>query len=101
MFRIIREIKHVHFTQKIDNQLISHNHETRSRVNNKLVIRQYSKSKCQNALIFRGIKFWNTTPDDIKQSANLAKFKKISETFYTKFFRQRSLISPIGCVSLL
>ena len=81
MFRIIRERKHVHFTQKIDNQLIPHNHETRSRVNNKLVIPRYSKSKCQNALIFRGIKLWNTTPEDIKQSANLARFKKYLKRF--------------------
>ena len=81
MFRIIRDRKHVHSTQKIYNQLIPHNHETRSRVNNKLVIPRYSKSKCQNALIFRGIKLWNTTPDDIKQSANLARFKKYLKRF--------------------
>ena len=49
---------------------------TRSRVNNKLVIPRYSNSKCQNNLIFRGIKLGNTTPDDIKQSANLARLKK-------------------------
>ena len=88
MLRIIRVIKHVHFTQKVDNQLIPQNPETRSRVNNKIVIPRYSNSKCQNALIFRGIKLWSTTPDDIKQSPNLAIFKKISETFYTMFFRQ-------------
>ena len=45
MIRIIREIKHVHFTQKIYNQLFPHNHEIRSRVNNKIVIPRYSKSK--------------------------------------------------------
>ena len=81
MFRIIHERKHVHFTKKIDNQLFPHNHETRSRVNNKLVMPRYSKSKCQNALIFCGIKLWNTTPDDIKQSANLARFKKYLKRF--------------------
>ena len=82
MFRIIPERKHVHYTQKYDNQLIPHNHETRFRVNNKLVIPRQSKSKCQNALILCGIRLRNTTPDDIKQSVNLARFKKISETFF-------------------
>ena len=81
LFRIIRERKHVHVTQKIDNQLIPHNHGTRSRVNNKLVIHLYSKSKCQDALIIRGIKLWNTTPDGNKQSANLARFKNYLKRF--------------------
>ena len=76
MYRIICERKHEHFTLKIDNQVIAHEHETRSRVNNKLVLPRYTKSKCQNALIFRGIRLWNTTPNDIKQSANFARFKK-------------------------
>ena len=57
MFRIIRERKHVHFTQKTYNQLIPKNHKTRSRANNNLVLPRYSKSKYQNALIFRGIKY--------------------------------------------
>ena len=67
--------------KKIYIQLIPHNHETREKVNNKIVIHRYSKSKCQNALIFRGIKLWNTTPHDIKQSAILARFKKYLERF--------------------
>ena len=75
MFRTIHARKHVHFAQKTDNQLIPHNLETRSRVSNKLEIPRYSKTKCQNDLIFRGIKLWTTTPDDIKQSANLTRFK--------------------------
>ena len=41
---------------KIDNPLIAHNHETRAGVNNELVFPRYSKSKCQNGLIFCGIK---------------------------------------------
>ena len=46
MLMIICERKHEHFTQKNYNLLIAHNHETGSRVNNKLVISIYSKSKC-------------------------------------------------------
>ena len=61
---------------KAGNQLTAHNHERRSGVNNKLVLHQYSKSKCQNALILRGIRLFNSTPNDIKQSANLARFEK-------------------------
>ena len=67
--------------QKIYNKLIPHSHETRSRVNNKFAVPCYSKLKCQNALMFRGIKLWNTTPDDIKQFANLARFKKFLKLF--------------------
>ena len=52
MFRIICEQKHKHFTQKTYIQLKAHNHKTRSRVNNKLVLPRYSKSNCQNTLIF-------------------------------------------------
>ena len=54
------------FTHKIDNQLIAHNHETTSRVNKKLAVTEYSKAKFQHAPIFRSIKLWNTTPDDVK-----------------------------------
>ena len=32
IYRIIYERKHEHFTLKIDNQVITHEHETRSRV---------------------------------------------------------------------
>ena len=81
MFRIICDRKHEHFTHKIDSQLIAHNHETRSRVDNKLVLPRYWKSMCQTAHIFRSIRLWNTTPDDIKNSANLARFKKILKRF--------------------
>ena len=63
-------------------QLISHEHETRTRVNNKRVLPRYTKSKAQNALIFRGIKLWNKTPNDLKQSAILARFKKYLKHFY-------------------
>ena len=38
VFRINCKCKHEHFSQKIDNQLIAYDHETRSRVNNNLVI---------------------------------------------------------------
>ena len=81
MFRIICKRKHERFTQKTDYQIIAHIHETRSRVNNTLVLLRYSKSKFENALIFRGIKLWNTTPDDIKNSNNLARFKKYLKRF--------------------
>ena len=76
MYRIICERKHENFNLKIDNHVTAHEHETSSRVNNKLVLPRYTKSKCQNALIFRGIKLWISTPNDIKQSANLARLKK-------------------------
>ena len=68
MLRIIFERKHEHLTQKSYSQIIAHNHEIRPRVNDKLVFPRYSKSKCQNPLVFRGVKLWHTTPDDIKQS---------------------------------
>ena len=76
MYRIICEHKHEHFTLKNDNHVLAHEHETRSRVNNNLVLPRYTKSKSQNAFFFRGLKLWNTTPNDIKHSADLARFKK-------------------------
>ena len=75
MYRVIRERKHEHFNIRIDNQGIAHEPETWSRVNNKLVLPRYTKSKYQNSRIFRGIKLWNITPNDIKQTAMLARFK--------------------------
>ena len=82
-FRIIFERRHEKFSQKIYNQLITHrtcfiNHETR-----------YSKSKCQNAVYFLGKKLWNTTPNDIKHSVNLARLTK-----YLKRFIPSSSDSP-------
>ena len=38
MFGIIRKRKPEHFTKEDDKQLIVHNHETRSKVNNKLLL---------------------------------------------------------------
>ena len=84
MYRFICERKNEHFTLKIDNQIIANEHETRSRVNNKLVLPLYKKSKCHNALNFRGIKLRNTTPNAIKKSANLARFKKYLKRYSLK-----------------
>ena len=70
--RIILERKQELITQKNYKLLIAHELKTRWRVNNNLVLPRYSKSKCQNSLIFRGIKLWNVTPNDIKQSTILA-----------------------------
>ena len=50
MYRLICERKHEHFILKIYNQVIAHEHETRSRANNKLVLPRCTKSKYQNAL---------------------------------------------------
>ena len=63
------------------NELLAHYVETRSRAINKLVPPWHSKSKCLNALIFRGIKLPNTNPNGIEQSTNLARFKKFLEHF--------------------
>ena len=38
----------------------------------------------QNALIFRGIKLWNTTPKAFKHSVNLARFKKYLKRYLLK-----------------
>ena len=64
MFKIICDHKHEHFTKKIDNQLIAGGHETTSRVNDKLVLPWYSKSKGHNVLTFCGRKLWNTNRND-------------------------------------
>ena len=44
-YRIICERKHEDFTLKIDNQVIAHELETRSRANNKLVLPRIYKVK--------------------------------------------------------
>ena len=49
------ERKHEHFTNKY-NRSIAHIHETRSSLRNKKAPHLYSMSKCQNALLFRGLK---------------------------------------------
>ena len=83
VYRIISQRKHERFNRKNYNQISEHEHETSFKVNNKQVLPCYSKSKCQKALIFRGIKLWNTTPNDIKQSANLAKFNPVLGTCHS------------------
>ena len=100
MYRIICERKHEHFTLKIDNQVVAHEHETRSRVNDKLVLPRYTKSKCQNALIFCGKKLWNASPNDIKQSTNLAdiKLKLVSNHPYIKHVHHK-ILELLSCLN--
>ena len=81
MYRVICDRKQEFFTLKIGMQIIAHEHETRCRVNNKLVFPRYTKSICQNALIFRGIRLWSTTPNDVKPSPNLTRVKKYLKRF--------------------
>ena len=76
MFKIVRENKQHHFARKISNQVIAHDHETRSNVDNQLVLPRYSKTKCQNSFILRGVKLWNTTHTSIRQLPNLRTFQK-------------------------
>ena len=71
MLRIICERKHEHFTQKIVKEFIANDHGTKSRVNNELVY----------ALILRGMKLWDTTRNNTKQSADLTWFKKYLRRF--------------------
>ena len=81
MFGLICVLKHEQLTKQNFDQNIAHEHERKSRVSNKPLLPQPTKSRCQNALIFRCIKLCYTTPNDIKQSANLARFKKDLKRF--------------------
>ena len=84
--------------KQICNQLIAHNYEIRSRVNNELVLPWYSNSTCRHARIFCGIKLSKTTPNDIKQSANMGRFKKYLKRFY--WVLQTILIYKSKCFQL-
>ena len=53
MLWIICEREHEHFTQKIDNHIIVHDHETRSGIINQPVLPCYPKSTRQNAAVNR------------------------------------------------
>ena len=76
MLKIIYERKHEHSSHKINNLLFAQDHETRSRVYNKLVFPRYLKSKWQNALTFRDIKSRNTTPNDGARASSTCEAKK-------------------------
>ena len=52
MYRNICERKPKHFTLRSYNQIVAHEHETRTKVNNKLVLPRYTKSTCQKAWYF-------------------------------------------------
>ena len=82
MLRINCEWKHEHLLKKKHNKLSAHDHGTGSIVNNELVLPRYSKSICQNVLMFRSIKLWNVSLNGIKQPANLTRLIKYLKRLY-------------------
>ena len=86
MFRTICEHKHEHSIQMTDNQIIAHDQEIISRVNNKLVTPRYSKVKGQNVLVFHGKKF---IVYDSEGNQTISQNGKVEK--YLKRFLPRSL----------
>ena len=57
-----------------------HQHYTKS--NNKFKIMRVNRSRSKNIICHNGILFWNTIPEQIKESKSLFKFKKMVKSFY-------------------
>ena len=59
MYKVYILNKHEYFVHKLNSMMNDHNHGTRWNANECLGIPQYSRTKCQNSFLFRGIKYWN------------------------------------------
>ena len=59
-----------------------YNYETRFNVLECLGIPRYSRTKCQNSFVFRGIKCWNALNLEIKTSKNLKTFQRCIKIVY-------------------
>lgn len=70
---IQQAIKFIHNNCKFKKQ-ITHNYETKSKINRAYITGKFQKSTCQRSLEHLGIKLYNKIPDSIKTLSNV-KFK--------------------------
>ena len=61
---------HESLAAKINSFQVHHTHETRAIVNQELRGPYYNRTKGQNSFIYREIKFWNSTPLELRNIPN-------------------------------
>ena len=85
MYKILCLNNHESLAAKIHSFQTHHTHETRAVVNQELNLPYYNRTKCKNSFIYRGIKFWNNTPLEIRNIPyNLNAFKRLLKRFLLK-----------------
>ena len=70
MYKILLMNNHESLAAKINSFQVHHTHETRAIVNQELRGPYYNRTKGQNSFIYRGIKFWNSTPLELRNIPN-------------------------------
>ena len=82
MYKILRLNNHESLAMKINSFQTYHTHETRAVVNQELQWPRYHRTKCQYSFIYRGIKFWNSLPIDLRNIPDdLNAFKRHLKRF--------------------
>ena len=78
MYKILRLNNHESLATKINSFQTHHTHETRAVANEELQWPRYHRTKCQYSFIYRGIKFWNSLPINLRNIPNdLNTFKRL------------------------
>ena len=82
MYKILRLNNHDSMAAKINSFQTYHNYGTRAIHNQNLRSPLYLRTKCQMSFIYRGIKFWNSIPFDLRNiSDDLKTFKRLLKGF--------------------
>ena len=82
IYKVLRVNNHESLAAKINSFQTYHTHETRAVVNQELTLPYYNRTKCQNSFIYRGIKFWNNTPLELRNIPNdVNAFKRLLKRF--------------------
>ena len=77
MYKILSLNYHESLATKIYSFQTYHLHQTRAVSSQNLTLPLYYLTKCQNSFIYRGIKFWNIIPSDLRNVPNdLNVFKR-------------------------
>ena len=66
MYKILRLNNHESLASNIESFQTHHAHDTRAVSHNVLTLPLFRLTKCQNSFVYRGIKFWNSIPPDIR-----------------------------------
>jgi hypothetical protein len=80
MWRVLHDGQHQYFSDRVATFQIGHAHPTRFKTRGDLTLPSYTKTKCQNSFLYRGLSYWNELPGCLRDVDQHCKFNKLLKT---------------------
>ena len=75
MYKVIMNTNDEYFTDRIGAFQADHSHATRFKAREDLTLPLYRRTLCQRSFLYRGLKYWNELPAELRRSPNIFNLK--------------------------